>query len=268
MIEKYAPKITIIVAVYNGSRTLSRCIKSINLQSYPNTELIIIDGGSSDGSVKIIEENSERIAYWESKRDRGIYHAWNKALFHATGNWICFLGSDDYFWENDVLEKMIPTLRFAEEKGIRLVYGRIASINKMSEVQNMLGMPWEKSFSILSHQMPPHPGLMHHAQIFKDNGLFDESFRIAGDYEFLLRELKTRDAMFVEDVIVAGIQYGGISSNIANLIRLISEDISARKKHGLNLITTQTAKYYSNMFYNSIIHKIFKRGNAHHRLNC
>jgi glycosyltransferase involved in cell wall biosynthesis len=264
MIEIYAPKITIIVAVYNGSLTLSRCIKSIILQSYPNMELIIIDGGSSDGSVKIIEDNSDRIAYWESKRDKGIYHAWNKALFHATGDWICFLGSDDYFWENNVIEKIIPTLQYAEEKDIRLVYGRIASINKMGEVKNILGMPWEKINSILSHTMPPHPGLLHHAQIFKDHGLYDESFRIVGDYEFLLRELKTGDAMFVEDVIVAGIQYGGMSCNIGNLMRLISEDISARKKHRLSLITTQTAKYYLNLFYNSIIHKILYRARDQH----
>lgn len=265
MIDTYAPKISIIVAVYNGSLTLSRCIKSINLQSYPNKELIIIDGGSSDGSVKIIEDNSENIAYWESNQDRGIYHAWNKALFHAKGEWICFLGSDDYFWENDVLEKMIPSLQIAEKKGIRLIYGRIASINKLGEVQNILGMPWEKSKGIFSHQMPPHPGLLHHANIFRDHGLFDESFQIAGDYELLLRELKTGDAMFVQDVIIAGIQYGGMSCNIANLWRLIFEDISARKKNRLNLITTQTVKYYLIMFYNSIIFKIFNIKNAQHR---
>jgi glycosyltransferase involved in cell wall biosynthesis len=253
MIEIYSPKITIIVAVYNGSLTLSRCIKSINVQSYPNKELIVMDGGSSDGSVKIIENNSEQIAYWESKKDRGIYHAWNKAIFHAKGEWICFLGSDDFFWKNDVLDKMIPTLRIAEKKGIRLVYGRIALINKLDEIQNILGMPWEKTKSIFSHQMPPHPGLLHHANIFRDHGLFDESYRIAGDYELLLRELKTGDAMFVQDLMVAGMQYGGMSCNIANLLRLISEDISARKKHGLDLITTQIVKYYLNMFYNSLM---------------
>jgi len=140
-----------------------------------------------------------------------------------------------------------------------LVYGRIASLNKMGIVQNILGMPWEKSKSIYSHQMPPQPGLLHHAHIFRDHGLFDESYRIAGDYEFFLRELKTGDAMFVQDILVAGIDYGGMSCNIVNLWRLISEDISARKKHRLSLITTPTAKYYLNIFYNSIIHKIFNR---------
>jgi glycosyltransferase involved in cell wall biosynthesis len=117
----YSPKITVIVAVFNGSATLRRCLKSICSQSYSNQELIVMDGGSSDDSVKIIQQNSHRIAYWESKPDRGIYHAWNKALSHATGEWICFLGSDDYFWQDDVLEKMVPALRIADWHSSKLL---------------------------------------------------------------------------------------------------------------------------------------------------
>ena len=248
------PKISVILAVFNGSATLSRCIKSIYSQSYLNKELIIIDGGSTDDTVKIIKDNSHRVAYWESKADRGIYHAWNKALSHSTGDWVCFLGSDDYFWQDDVLEKMIPALRITENNDVRLVYGRVASINKMGKVQNILGMPWERAKSILSHQMPPHPGLLHHSNIFKEHGGFDESFHIAADYELLLRELKTRDAIFIPEVIVTGIQYGGVSCNIGNLPRLITEDIAARKKHGLSLITTQILKYYTVLLFNSIFY--------------
>lgn len=226
----YLPKINIIVAVFNGAATLYRCIKSVSSQSYLNKELIIMDGGSSDDTVKIIENNSHRIAYWESKADKGIYNAWNKGLSHAKGEWICFLGSDDYFWQDDVLEKMISRLEIAKEKDIRLVYGHVASVNKTGKVKNILGIPWEKAKSISLHQMPPHPGLMHYWSIFKEHGGFDESFRIAADYELLLRELKSRDAMFVSGLIVAGIQYGGVSCNIKYLIRLIIEDVLARKK--------------------------------------
>lgn len=247
----YLPKITVIMAVFNGSATLSRCIKSIYSQSYLNIELIIMDGGSTDGSVKIIQDNSHRIAYWESKADRGIYHAWNKALSHATGEWICFLGSDDFFWQDDVLEKMIPALQSSQKEDIRLVYGRVASIDKTGKVLNILGMPWEKAKCLLSHQMPPHPGLFHHSDIFKEHGEFDESFRIAADYELLLRELKNRDAMFVSEVIVTGVQYGGVSCSIKNLSRIVTEDISARKKHGLP-ITIQTLKYYTVLLFNSL----------------
>ena len=138
------PKISVILAVLNGSATIERCLKSIQFQSYTNLELIVMDGGSKDDSVKIIRNNLNRISYWESSLDRGIYHAWNKALSHAKGEWICFLGSDDFFWENVVIEKMIPALLLAKKKDIRLVYGKVAFINKKGEVQNIFGKPWRK----------------------------------------------------------------------------------------------------------------------------
>jgi glycosyltransferase involved in cell wall biosynthesis len=246
------PKISVIVAVFNGSATIERCLKSIHFQSYTNLELIVMDGGSKDDSVKIIRNNLNRISYWESSPDRGIYHAWNKALSHAKGEWICFLGSDDFFWENVVIEKIIPPLLLAEKKDIRLVYGKVAFINKKGEVQNFFGKPWRKEKSISSHQLPPHPGLFHRSSIFKEHGQFDESYRIAGDYELLLREVLTRDAMFVPQVIVAGIQTGGVSCSLGNLLRLVAEDIAARKKHGLNLITAHIMKYYLVLLYSSL----------------
>ncbi len=217
-----------------------------------------MDGGSTDDSVKIIKDNSNRITYWESKPDRGIYHAWNKALSYAKGEWICFLGSDDFLWQDDVLEKMVSMLALAKKKDIRLVYGRVVSIDKAGKVQNIFGMPWEKEKSIVSHQMPPHPGLMHHSEIFKDYGGFDESFRIAGDYEFILRELTTKDAMFASEIIVAGVQYGGVSSNIKYLSQLIKEDIIARKKNGLKPLTRGTLKYYIVVLFNSLTHYFIK----------
>jgi len=74
------PLITIIIAVLNSKESLERCIESVSNQTYPNRELIIIDGGSTDGTVEILKNNNDKIAYWESSPDRGIYHAFNKAI--------------------------------------------------------------------------------------------------------------------------------------------------------------------------------------------
>ncbi|MDA3897412.1 MAG: glycosyltransferase [Desulfobacteraceae bacterium] len=93
------PKISIIVVVFNGAQTLERCLYSVVHQIYPCKELIIMDGGSTDGSVELLKRYDSQIKYWESKPDRGIYHAWNKALEHAEGEWICFIGSDDFFFD-------------------------------------------------------------------------------------------------------------------------------------------------------------------------
>lgn len=86
------PVTSVIVAVYNGAKTLQRCIDSVSNQTYPQKELIIIDGGSADGTVDILRVNNDKIAYWKFKPDRGIYHAWNKALDHVQGAWIYFWG--------------------------------------------------------------------------------------------------------------------------------------------------------------------------------
>lgn len=104
------PLISIIVAVYNNAVTLQRCIDSVASQSYPHKELVIIDGGSTDGTVEIIKRNSDKIDCWVSEPDRGIYHAFNKGLDRTKGDWIYFLGSDDYLWDNYTLSRVSEQL--------------------------------------------------------------------------------------------------------------------------------------------------------------
>ena len=118
--------ITVILAVLNASNTLERCLQSILKQTYQHKEIILVDGGSTDGTLSILDAYGDKLTYWESKPDRGIYHAWNKALKHARGDWICFLGADDYFWSNNVLADLAPHLIRATNSGIRIVYGQAA----------------------------------------------------------------------------------------------------------------------------------------------
>ena len=109
-------KISIIMALYNGAATLRRCLDSVKSQTYRNIELIVIDGGSSDGSLEILRQYQDSIHYWESEPDRGIYHAWNKGLDHVTGDWVNFLGADDYFPEADVLIRVVEFRARARKK--------------------------------------------------------------------------------------------------------------------------------------------------------
>ncbi len=206
------PLITIIVAVFNGSETIQRCIDSVICQNYPRKEIIIKDGGSDDGTLEILKNNDDKITYWESSPDSGIYNAWNIALKHAKGEWICFLGADDYFWNKNVLTDLSPHLVKAADLGIKVVYGQAARVNRNGHILKLIGKPWEKIRWLMPHGMPlPHTGLMHHRSLFEKHGLFDETFQIAGDYDLLLRELKNGDALYVRDLIVAGWQAGGIS---------------------------------------------------------
>jgi glycosyltransferase involved in cell wall biosynthesis len=227
-----APLISVIVAVFNGAKTLQGCIDSVAGQTYPHNELIVIDGASTDGTVDVIRSNDTRIAYWESRPDRGVYHAWNKALDHAGGEWICFLGADDYLWSEGVLERLAPHLRAAAAQGVRVVYGRLALVSTKGDLVEMLGLPWEKVGRRFRQDMSiPHPGTMHHRSLFEMHGRFDESFRMAADYELLLRELKSRDARFVPDVAVTGMRLGGVSNTPSSALLQIQDVARARRKH-------------------------------------
>lgn len=226
------PLLTVIVAVYNGKDTLQQCIDSFTRQSYSHKELIIIDGGSKDGTVELLKKNNNSINYWISEPDRGIYNAWNKALMQSKGEWICFLGADDYFWNNLVLEKMAAELMKVPAQ-ICVAYGKVMLINEVGESMYEVGRPWKIIKGELMQVMClPHQGTMHRRNLFERNGRFDESFRVGGDYEFLLRELKSVEPAFIPGIVVAGMRMGGISSNPANSIEMLRDFRRAQLMHG------------------------------------
>jgi len=227
------PLISIVVAAYNGAATLQQCINSVALQTYPHKELIIIDGGSTDGTAELLKTNQQLITYWSSEPDQGIYHAWNKALPRARGEWICFLGADDHFWDEHVLTKMAEELAKLPAD-IRVAYGQIMLLNGAGEGLYAIGEPWERlKQRFLKSMCIPHPGMMHRRSLFEQHGGFDESFRIAGDYELLLRELKTADAVFVQELVMVGMRQGeGESSHPAATLRVLQETRRAQRMHG------------------------------------
>lgn len=222
------PLISVIVSVLNGVKTIERTIRSVLDQSYSQTELIVIDGGSTDGTVEVLAAHHDRIAYWESKPDRGICHAWNKAVEHAKGKWFYFLGADDYLWNRDVFEQIAPHLTSVAEN-TRIVYGQVAVVDRLGGVLEIAGRPWmQVRRRFLQEMAIPHQGIFHHRDLFLRQG-FDETFAIAGDYELLLRELKEREAHFVDRVIVAGMQIGGMSSDPTRTLKALREMARARR---------------------------------------
>ncbi|MDO9206070.1 MAG: glycosyltransferase family 2 protein [Methylotenera sp.] len=232
MSDQLSPKITVIIAVYNGAKTLQQCIDSVAQQTYANKQLIIIDGGSADGTVELLKRNDSHISYWVSESDNGIYNAWNKGLKQAKSDWICFLGADDFFWDDQVLERVSMQLERLPVD-VRVAYGQIMLLTADGVNIHATGEPWAKVKKHFKHKMSiPHPGVMHHRSLFELHGKFDESFRIVGDYELLLRELKTGDAVFLPDIIVTGMRQGGISSNPEQSLTILREVRRAQVMHG------------------------------------
>ncbi len=191
-----------------------------------------MDGGSTDNTVSILTRRDAEITVWESSPDRGVYDAWNKAIDKATGDWICFLGADDFLWSPGVFTKALPHLNKAKEQQVRVVYGQIASISKEGALLGFRGSPWETVRERFCWEMCiPHPGLFHHRELFSQHGKFDDSYRIAGDYEFLLRELKTESAIFIPDLVTVGFREGGLSNRPDLAALALREMKRARKAH-------------------------------------
>lgn len=238
-----APLLSIITACFNSEATIKATIESLLNQSYLEFEYIIIDGKSKDNTLNIIsfyEEkfNEKGIPYrFISEPDTGIYNAWNKGLKLATGDWIAFLGSDDTYCDN-ALEKYANIALL--NKNVDLIYSKVKIFDKASFIRE-INKKWhwrqfKKSMNIA------HAGAFHNKNYFKNFGKYDEDYKIAGDYEMLLRAKDELKAIFIDEFTVI-MQEGGISSKMffrafkeAERAKIKTAGISLiiAKKHSLN----------------------------------
>ncbi len=241
--RKQQPLISIIIPIFNTASTLQKCLDSVSSQTYPFKELIIMDAGSTDGSVEIIKNNEDDIAYWESKIDKGIHHAWNKALEKASGDWIYFLGADDFFWEDTILTKIAAKIEEIKDETL-IVYGKVAQLQSDGTLFQMTGDSWDKlQRPFVQGITIDHQAIFHHRELFQLFGNFKEDYRICGDYEMLLRYLKDHDPLFIDETI-AGRPYTGISSQAENILILVKERMRARQDVGLNSISPTLVFWY------------------------
>jgi glycosyltransferase involved in cell wall biosynthesis len=231
------PKISIIIAVWNGSKTIERTLLSLRSQTFKDFEVVIKDANSTDGTMNIVQKFDDLPGARIVGKDGGIFDAWNIAVKAARGEWICFLGADDYLWNDRVLETFVKHLEGAYPKH-RYVYGVERIVSSTGRILESFGEPWEKVGHRQRYEnVVPHRGMMHHRTLFEDHGPFDTSFRIAGDYEFLRRELLTRPPLFIPGFEVVGGEWGGVSTNSEYIVKTAAETKRAvDKQEGTNLI--------------------------------
>ena len=199
------PLVTVITAVLNGVDTIKACLDSVLRQDYPKIEHIVLDGGSTDGTLEVLRQYDDRIALWRSEPDEGIYDAWNKALIEARGEWICFLGADDEFLPGAVsaymaLAAKTPQAEYLSSK-VRMIHS--------SGYVRILGSPWTwRKFSKAMCTL--HVGNMHRRSLFDRLGMYDTSYRIVADYELLLRARDRLNTAYMP-VVTAIMKVGGVS---------------------------------------------------------
>lgn len=225
------PLVSVVVACLNAAKTARQTLESVVNQKGSHAELIVIDGGSTDGTLDILEEFKGHFAYWTSSRDGGVYPAWNKALDHTRGEWIYFLGADDVLRADTVLTEIAPVLQSSLGTA-SVVYGRVAVLDEDGAEVAVAGRPWaEVSESFFGGRNLYHQGVFHHRSIFESRK-FDTSFRLLGDYELLLNTLSKCPPVFAGDLVIAGYRAGGLSNRPQLMLTSFRETDLALRKHG------------------------------------
>jgi len=242
----YYPLISIITVVYNGEKYLEGTIKSVINQTYPNIEHIIIDGGSTDRTLDIIKKYEDYIDYWVSEKDNGIYDAMNKGLKLSFGRYISILNSDD-FYKKDAIKKSIEAI--LENK----VDYSIANV-RFSD--NSIVKPIFPLECKIYQEMPyPHVSAVISNKVYKEVGLFDEKFKIAGDHDMAVRIILKGYSYVYVDQVVATLQKGGISNSIKANIEFCKAAIQNGKNLIIALLTL--CKQFVNVFLVKYLPKNF-----------
>lgn len=228
-------KISIITVVYNNERTIKDALESVLGQSYENIEYVIIDGNSNDNTVGLISQYKEKLGYFISEKDNGLYDAMNKGILACTGDVIGILNSDDLYQDSEVIAAVME--EFINETALDIVYGNLVYVK--SEDTNKVVRNW-KSKAYYNNffenaNVPPHPSLFVRSNVYKEAGFFDLDYKLAADYEFMLRVFKKHNfkAKYINRLITKMRLGGATNQSFANIVNQNKEILKAWKNNGL-----------------------------------
>ena len=236
-------KVTIITVVYNASDLILKTILSVSSQSYQNIEYIVVDGGSSDGTLDIIKNNISSIDVMISEKDSGIYDAMNKGIKASTGEYINFLNAGDWHQENFLEEIFIKNYK----EDIKYYHSNMQLIDD----QKIIGMAKPViGNGYKTHMANPllHPTLIVSKDMFSELGLFDLRYKIASDHDWTYRLVDKYSGSYTNKALT-NFLIGGVSAGNEALY----ESKNILKKNGVNAI------FLNILFLNNLIKKIIKR---------
>lgn len=224
-------KLSIITINYNNSEGLERTINSIINQSFSDFEYLVIDGGSTDGSVDVISKYSENIDYWISESDSGVYNAMNKGIKRSLGEYVLFINSGDALYEECTLSKV-----FAFNLKQDLVYGDLHRIFP-NGYTDIVRMPTHVTVQHIMRSVLTHPTTFIKKCLFDKYGLYREDLKIVSDWAFFLKLIAfTNTSQIHVPLVISSFEMNGMSSNNDELVQLerfqvINEQFSPELNH-------------------------------------
>ncbi|MDJ0685977.1 MAG: glycosyltransferase family 2 protein [Alphaproteobacteria bacterium] len=227
-------KISVITVCYNSAETLERALKSVADQDWPDIEHIVIDGGSSDSSADILQAHRSQLAYMVSEPDGGVYDAMNKGLAQAHGDVICFLNADDYYASTKVLSLVASHMG---ERRLDALMGDVAFFHGRNP-KRIVRRYRSDRFSpdrLAWGWMPAHPALFLRDHVVRRVGRFKADYRIAGDFEFILRAFHGHSLRYRHHPeVLVHMQMGGVSTaGWRSKLILNQEVLRACRENGL-----------------------------------
>jgi glycosyltransferase involved in cell wall biosynthesis len=249
-----APFFSIVIASLNNINNLLLCVDSLNSQNFKSYEVLVSDGGSTDGTQSILTDAHIRnLKWWKSCPDLGIYYALNSAVSEAKGHWILVLGSDDKLRDQNALSRAFAAINH-RRKGFTLMYSNIFIRNS-----NNIRLKKYPDIEEFSKKFAGAP-FIHHQSAFVARkamlnvGLFDVTYRVHADYDLMLRVIKEGSAIKIDDAFVV-FNAAGYSSRFKNIIRSFNEVRCIRKKLGFQQLNLKLVLIYVRVLVRSFLGK-------------
>ena len=227
-------QISIISTTYNSEKTIEHTILSVINQTYANIEYIIIDGQSTDGTLNIIKKYQNKITKLVSEPDKGIYDALNKGIEQANGNIIGFLHADDFYAHNKVIENIVNVFKIKKTDS---VYGNLEYVSALKT--DKIIRNWQAGKFCINELkrgwMPPHPTFYVKKEIYNKYGNFKLNYKIAADYDLMLRFLGKHQitTAYLDEVLVKMRMGGASNRSLINIIKKSREDYFALKENNI-----------------------------------
>ncbi|WP_235820497.1 glycosyltransferase family 2 protein [Falsiruegeria litorea] len=239
-------KISVVTAVFNRNRTIAEALNSTAAQSYINVEHIIQDGGSTDGTLAILEERVGDSLVLDSAPDSGIYDGINKGIQRATGDVIGLMHSDDLFADQRVLSWVAEAFRDPDIDGVYGDLDYVAADDTSTIIRRWRSGTYAPE-KLRRGWMPPHPTLYLRREVYETWGLYDVSYQIAADYDAMLRFLVKGSIRlaYVPKVFVKMRVGGESNKSLSKIFRKSREDYRAICTNGIGGVGTLAAKNFS-----------------------